>query len=112
MKNNEINMFSLYWKYIWHHKGSIFFAIVLSFFFGFGSLLFTWIILSVMFTWDYNRSLRELKDEERFNYLIKTIQQTSTPHYQNQTQNSNQPEIELPEELEQIIKDGEPWGEA
>ena len=40
MKNNEINMFSLYWKYIWHHKGSIFFAIVLSFFFGFGSLLF------------------------------------------------------------------------
>ena len=109
--NNKISTFSLYWKYMWHHKGSIFFAIVLSFFFGFGSLLFTWVILSLMFTWDYNRASRELIEEERFNYLIETIQQVS-PQYQYQTQPSKQPEIEVPEELEKIIKDGDLWGEA
>ena len=107
MNTTKVNTSKLYWKYMWYQKGALFLSLILSFFFGLGTLFFTWTLISLVFVYEYHRSTKELNADERFHVLIDTIKQSQTypPPRLAKTE-------DVPEELKKYVKDCDSWGEA
>jgi len=84
----------MYWKYLRYQWKTLLSGLVFSIFFGLGSFAFTWILISVIYLWEYRRAVRKLESDYKYQNLIKTI--TELKQDKN-TEKQNKPNI---------------WGEA
>ena len=65
----------LYWKYLGYQWKTLLSGFVLSIFFGLGSFIITWLLISIIYLWEYHRAVKELESDEKYQRLIKTIQE-------------------------------------
>lgn len=63
----------MYWKYLRYQWKTLLSGLVFSIFFGLGSFVFTWILVSVIYLWEYRRAVRELESDYKYQNLIRTI---------------------------------------
>ena len=65
----------LYWKYLRYQWKTLLSGFVLSIFFGLGSFIITWLLISIIYLWENHRAVKELESDEKYQRLIKTIQE-------------------------------------
>ena len=92
-----------------YHWRSFLVAGIISIFFGIGSLLFTWFILSVFFHFDYNRAIKEIREEQRHVEMLEALDnRTNTTSEYLTTQEAR----EIEEALRDFKNANNDWGEA
>lgn len=67
----------MYLKYLKYQWRTLLVGGLFSIFFGLGSFVITWLFISIIYFLEYNKAVKELESEKRFQKLIKTIKETS-----------------------------------